>query len=557
MRIWRGNAHRKRYRQITRVLARHGLGYLAGVLGLERFVPLHRGLLGVPSREEPYTRPEHLRMALEELGTTFIKLGQILSTRPDLLPPEYIAELEKLQDAAPPVPWVQVKQVLEAELGRPVEEVFAHIQPVPLAAASIGQAHAATLRDGTEVVVKVRRPGVVEQVDTDLDILLNLAAAAQRRWKLAEDYDLLGLAQEFAATLRAELDYLREARNAERFAANFLDDPYVHIPRVFRETTTVQVLTLERVHGIKINDLAALQAAGIDRRALAVRTARMLLKMVFEDGFFHADPHPGNLLVEPDGRVALVDFGMVGTVDQRTQEQLVMILLSVTRQDADRLVDTFLELGVLKERLNRGLLRRDLDYIVMRYYGRELGEIDVGQLIQDSLAIVRRHHLQLPSSLSLLLKTVLMSEGLGVQLDPSFNMTSVLVPYARRLVLREYSPLYWAPRIASAGLDALRLGVDLPVQLRRIITELERGDLEIGVRPERFMPLIKELEGLINRLILSIITAALIIGLATVASAYRPPAAEAWVGLAFTAAFVLAGVLGVYLAWTIIRSRKG
>lgn len=549
-------ARRSRARQIAEVLGRHGLGYLVGVLGLERFVPFHRGLLGHPRRAEPYTRPEHVRMALEELGAAWIKLGQILSTRADLLPLEYQVELAKLQDAAPPVPVEAVRQVLEAELGRPPEEVFARFDPTPLAAASIGQAHAATLPGGTEVVVKVRRPGVVEQVEQDLELLLNLAATASRRWELAEEYDLVGLAEEFAQTLRAELDYLREGRNAERFAHNVAGDPTVHIPRVFWEATTSRVLTLERIRGIKINDLAALDAAGVDRSALAEQAAHILLEMVFEDGFFHADPHAGNFFVEPGGRIGLIDFGMVGTVDEPTQERLVELLLAVTSQDPDRLVDAFLDLGVARRRVDRAALRRDLEHLVSRYYGRPIGEITVGPLLADALAIVRRHRLHLPADLALLLKTVVMAEGLAAQLEPSFRLTTVLVPYAERLMLRQYSPLRWARRLGTAGLAAAELGVELPRQVRRLLRELERGGLQIGMRPEGFEPLIGRFERLANRLVLGMLASAFIVGLAVLMAAFHPPGTERLVGPAFGLGFVLAALLGAYLAWTILRSGR-
>ncbi|MBI4493425.1 MAG: AarF/ABC1/UbiB kinase family protein [Chloroflexi bacterium] len=553
----RRESHLHRYRQIADVLARHGLGYLVSVLGLERFVPFHRGLLGHPPRVRAYTRPEHVRMALAQLGATFIKLGQILSSRADLLPPEYQVELARLQDQAPPVPSEAVRAALVAELGRPVDEVFATFDPTPLAAASIGQVHAATLLDGTEVAVKVRRPGVVEQVEQDLEILQNLAVGASRRWELADQYDLVGLAQEFAQTLRAELDYVREGRNAERFADNFRRAPDLHIPRVFWETTTARLLTLERIRGIKIDDLPALQAAGIDRQALAERAARITLKMVFEDGFFHADPHPGNFFVEPDGRIGLVDFGMVGTVDERTQEHLVRLLLAVTSQDTERLVDALLELGVARRRVERDLLRRDLEHLVARYYGLPLGEIALGSLLADALAVVRRHHLQLPPTLALLFKTVVMSEGLGARLDPSFSLTTVLAPYAERLLLRQYSPLVWARRLLQASLDAARLGVESPQQVRRIISELERGGLEVGMRPTGFEPLVRRFERLANRIVLGIIAAAFVNGLAVLTSVYRPPGLEQWAGVIFAGGFLVAAALGAYLAWSILRSGRG
>lgn len=547
---------RVRLRQIADVLARHSLGYLADVLGLERFVPFPRGLLGHPPEPAASTRPAHVRMALEELGATFIKLGQILSTRADLLPPDYQAELAKLQDAAPPVSAEVVQQLLAEELGRPAHQVFARFDPVPLAAGSIGQAHAASLPDGTEVVVKVRRPGVVEQVESDLEILQNLAAAAARRWELADEYDVVGLAQEFAQTLRAELDYLREASNAERFAAMFADEPAVHIPRVFWETTTSRVLTLERLRGIKVDDVAALDRAGIDRAELARHAARILLEMVFEAGFFHADPHPGNFFVEADGRIGIIDFGMVGTVDERTREQLIGVLLAVTSQDAERLVDAFLELGVARRRVDRERLRRDLEHLIARYYGRPLGEIPLGAVLADALAVVRRHRLQLPSNLALLVKTIVMNEGLGARLDPSFRLTEALAPYAQRLVLRQYSPVFWARRLGQASLEAARLGVELPHRARRLIGELERGELEVAMRPSGFEPLVRHFERLANRIVLGVVAAASINALAILLTVYPPPGWQQLAGAAFALGFVAAGLLGIYLAWTILRSGR-
>lgn len=552
----RKNAHLRRYRQIAEVLVRHGLGFIVGIVGLERFLPFPRGLLGLPAPPGAPSPPARLRMALEELGTTFIKLGQILSTRADLLPPDYQTELARLQDQAPPVPTEIIRDILTEELGRPIEEVFASFDPVPLAAASIGQVHGATLRDGTEVVVKVRRPGVAEQVQEDLEILQNLAATASRHWEPAEEYDVVGLAQEFAQTLDAELDYLREGRNAERFAANFAGDKVLHVPRVFWDATTSRVLTLERIRGIKINDTRALREAQVDRALLAERAAKIILQMVFEDGFFHADPHPGNFFIEPGGRIGLVDYGMVGTVDERTQRQLVEILLAVASEDADRVVDELFALGVARLRATRSVLRRDLDHLFARYYGRSFEEIEIGPLLDDMLGLIRRHHLHLPPSLALLMKTFVMNEGLGRQLDPSFALTTVLVPYAQRLILRQYSPALWAKRLGRASLDAARLGVELPEQLRRIIGEVERGGLEVGMRPEGFDPLVSRLERLGNRIILGIIAAAFVNGLAVLMSVYRPPGWDQWAGAVFGMGFLFAAVLGIYLAWSILRSGR-
>lgn len=550
-------SHLNRYRQIAEVLLHHGMGYLVNTLGLKRFVPFRGELHKFERPGKHHTNPEHVRLAFEELGATFIKLGQILSTRADILPPEYITELAKLQDQAPPVDSAAIEEVIVKELGCPIEKVFATFDPVPVAAASIGQAHAATLRDGTEVIVKVRRPGVVEQVDEDLEIIQHLAATASRRWEFADHYDLPGLAQEFAHTLRAELDYIREGRNAERFAVNCADEPFsIHIPEVYWETTTARVLTLERIRGIKINDLAALDAAGIDRPALAERAARVILKMILEDGFYHADPHPGNFFIEPDGRIGLIDYGMVGIVDERTQEQLVDIFLSITNQDSERLVDTMLMLGFTRQRVDREHMQRDLEHLLSQYYGKAFGEIDMGPVISEALSVVQRHHLQLPSNLALLLKTLLMDEALGTMLDPSFNMTGMLEPYSKRLVLRQYSLDYWWRNLSKAGVDAARLGLELPQQLRRLMSDLERGNIEVGVKADTLTPIINDVKLLVNRLVLGIIAAAFIIGVAILLVVYHPVVGLWWVGVLFFIGFTFAFALGVYLALVIIRSRK-
>ncbi len=548
------HTHRERYRQIAHALARHGLGYLVGMLGLERFVPFHKGLLNHPRRAQPYTRPEHVRMALEELGATFIKLGQILSTRNDLLPPAYLAEFAKLQDAAPTIPLETAQETIRTELGQPIEAIFATFDPTPLGAASIGQAHAATLLDGTEVVVKIRRPGIVEQVEEDLEILQHLALTASRRSELASQYDLVGLAQEFAETLRAELDYVREGRNAERFAANFSSDATVHIPRIFWEVTTMRVLTLEHICGIKINDLTALDAASIDRAVVAERAGRIILKMVFEDGFFHADPHPGNFFIEPGGRIGLIDFGMVGIIDERTQEHLVKLLLAVTSQDADRLVDAFLELGMTQQQVDRSLLGHDLEHLVSRYSGQSLGDIKLGQLLQEMLSIVRRYHLRLPTNLALLIKTIMMNEGLGMQLDPTFRLTTVLVPYAQRLLLRQYSPRFWTKRLGQAGMDAAWFGTELPQQLRRLLGELERGTLTMNMRPTDVESVVRRFERLGNRIIVGIVLAAFIIGLEMLMASYHPLGWNQWAF--FVIGFAFAGALGVYLAWSMLHAKR-
>lgn len=534
---------RDRQREIAEVLGRHGMGYLVSIVGLGRAVPFERGLLGHRRRAEPYTRPEHVRLALEELGTTFLKLGQILSTRADLVSPEYQAEFAKLQDEAPPVGPEIVREVLDDELGG--EAAFAAFDVDPLAVASIGQAHAATLHDGTEVVVKIRRPGVVAQVQQDLEILQDLAARASRRWEAAASYDLVGLADEFAQTLRAELDYLQEGRNAERFAANFAGDAEVAVPRVFWDTTTARVITLERMRGIKISDLDALDAAAVDRRALAQRATRVIAQMVFEDGFFHADPHPGNFFIQPGGRIAIIDFGMVGTADDRLREQLAQLLGALAREDPERTTDALLTLGISRGPVNRRRLRDDVAELLSRYSGRGIAEIAVGPAIGDMMSIVRRHHLRVPRDLALLLKMIVMDEGMAAQLDPQFRLGEVLGPYATRLMAAQLSPAALARRLQRAGIDVAQLGRELPEQLHRLVGLLDAGGPELHLRADELDPLIARLERVGNRLVAGMLAAALLEALAELTTGH-PPRWLNWQSPWLPAGVAAAGTLAAY-----------
>jgi ubiquinone biosynthesis protein len=551
-----GTSHRIRYRQVAEVLARHGLGYLLGQLGLERLVPFHRGLLGHPRRAEPYTRPEHLRMALEDLGPAFIKLGQLLSTRADLLPPEHRAELAKLLDQAPPVPTADVAAVIEAELGEPPDRVFAWFDPTPLAAASIGQAHLARAHCGLEVVVKVRRPRVVEGVEEDLAVIQGLARMASRHAARTFGHDLEALTAEFASVLRSELDYVREGESAERFARNFAGSPEVHIPAVLWEATTHRVLTLERISGIRIDDAEGLARAGVDPHELAVRAAHVILKMVFEDGFFHADPHPGNFFMEAGGRLGLIDFGMVGALDRDTQDRLAELMDAITSTDPDRLADAFLDLGAVRGPVDRAELGRDLGRPVAAYAGKPLGELPVGETIGQALDVARRHRIVLPTNLALLFKAFIVADGVARSLDPSFQLAAVMAPYAKSLAVRRYAPSVLAPRLRQAGSELVRLLERSPRQVRRLLDDLERGGLEVGVRPVAFEPVLGRLEALANRVVLAVVAAAFVNGLAVLMTFYHPAGWGRWIGAAFAVGVAVAFGAGGYLAWTMVRGSR-
>jgi ubiquinone biosynthesis protein len=377
---------------------------------------------------------QYTRVALEELGPTAIKLGQILSTRNDVLPPDWQHELTRLQDAAPPVPPDAVRATIVEELRRPLTELFDSFVDAPLACASIGQVHTATLPDGTDVVVKVRRPGVVEEIELDLDVITSVVALLSRSSRHVRSLDAMDLVEQFATTLRHELDYELEAKNVERFAANFAGDIDIRIPVVYHELSTARVLTLERLRGLKIDDLDALAAAGIDRVALAQRATSLVLRSVFEHGFFHADPHPGNFFVEPDGRIGLIDFGMVGEVDAATRVALTSVLVALVTTDAAPLVEGSALLGISRETTDTEALAADLNELIATDLSKPLGELSLGHLLTSILAVVRRHHLRFPSNLALLAKTIGMCEGLAAHLDPQFRMTEAIAPYVAQLL---------------------------------------------------------------------------------------------------------------------------
>ena len=544
----------RRYQKVVRVLAQHGFGYLVTQLGLGHLVPRRLGLAFAEPGEKPYTTAEHLRLALEELGATFVKLGQILSTRADLLPPDFITELSRLQDAVPPEPYPAIEALMMRELGKSIPEVFARFDREPIGSASLGQVHAARLLTGEEVVVKVQRPGVERTVEEDIAILSDAARLAATRTIWGEIYDLPALVEEFASTIREELDYYREGRNADRIAHNFTGHEGLRVPRVNWAYTTRRVLTMERIYGAKINDVEALQKAGVDRCQLARVGANMIVKMVLEDGFFHADPHPGNFLVRAGPVIGMLDYGMVGELGESTRQTLLQLFLAVIDHDMDRVVDQLSDLGIAGSQVQMTRLKGDLDHLISHYYGRPLKEIDVGRMLEEALDAARRHRLQVPPRLALLGKTLSMHEGLARQLDPQFNLVEVLAPYARRLAMEAYSPSRWARVLLPTLSDLSRLAVSLPRRLDRLSAQAERGQLSVNMRVFEAEQYLADLNRMANRLIVGMLTASFIVGLAILLGATQPRPIAQLFGWIIGAGFLASSVLGMWLLLAIWRS---
>ena len=566
------SARRDRFRDIVETLTRHGLGFALGNLGLDRLRSAN-GTPG-PSGRPPrgVSLPVRVRLALEDLGAVYVKFGQIVSTRTDVLPPEYATELAKLQDASPPIAAAEVRAVIAEELGTAADRLLDSLDDTPLATGSIGQVHcgriardaeddvsgaSGTAADGgrlIDVVVKVRRPGVVAQINEDLEIMAELAKRAERASTRAAGVHLEALVDEFSQTLRAELDYLQEARNAEHFAANFAGDGRVHIPRVFWDTTTSRVLTLERIRGIKVNDAAALREAGIEAGDLARQAFSILLKMVFEDGFFHADPHPGNFFVEADGRLGIIDFGMVGHISDSTRDQLVRMLLAIVEQDAARLTTALVRMCGAQANGGFGQLQSDVGRLVDRYAGRPLAEIPIVAVLSELAALLRHYRLRLPRETALLLKMLVMADGLGKQLDPGFELTTQLAPFTQKIILGSLSPEALAERLKKLGREALRLGTDAPDILRRVVEVLERGGIDIHFRADELDRLMDKADKTGNRIVAGLITAALINAVGELVSV-QPDRWKKWPKTLFTAGIGGVGALGAYLALS-SRHRK-
>ncbi len=548
-----------RLREIAEVLLRNGLGFLAEQLDLTRFLPPWRQRAAVDTRAEQRTVPERVRLTIEQLGPTFIKLGQILSTRPDLLPPDYIDELSKLLDTAPPVPSTEILAELERDLGASPTQLFKHFELEPIASASIGQAHRAVLQNGERVIVKVQRPGIQRIVEADLDLLARQARFLENRLALAREYRIAALVDEFSRTLRDELDYTHEGRNTDRLRRNGQRDPRVLVPRVYWDLSTRHVITLQELHGIKLTDLALLRAEGHDLAAIAEAIVDIYLRQVFVDGFFHADPHPANILVCEE-RIGFVDCGMVGYLTPQTKDLLADLLVSLLNQDVGQVAQSVIRLGAMDQPGDVQDLHRDIQRLFVRYYGLALDEVRLDESLSDLMTVAFRHRIHLPADLTILARAVAVLEGVARTLDPDFVLVEKAQPFVMQLVRDRLSLRKWSQRAISALRDVDQLVQILPRRLEALSSQLEQGNMTVGIDIRRLQTVLARLDRVANRLSFSILVAALIIGSGLIilagedASIWRIPFTDIALPIA-QISFMIATVLAAWLLLSIIRSK--
>lgn len=541
-----------RTREIVTVLLNHGFGDVVERLRLLHYLRWWRRVV-LRRKEVPpaLTVYQRIRMALEELGPAFVKFGQVMSTRPDLVPAPLIAELERLQEHVAPFSGDEARRLLEEEMGAPVNQLFARFEPRPMAAGSLGQVHRAWDFDGTPLAVKIRRPNAVRDIERDLSLMAELALMIERHLPEAEVFDPSGLVAQFARTIRRELNFNREARTMDEFRRMFRSDATLRIPLVKWDRTTEAVVTMEFMEGLKINDRAALCDAGLDPVAIAANGARIFMRMSFEYGLFHGDPHPGNMRILQSGVIGLIDFGMVGRLEDEKREQLVDLFVAVTRGDARSCVDQVLVVGKPFRPIDRPLLQSDVRDFIDGFYGLPLENINVGRMLSEFVAILSNHSIRYPSDLMLLIRAIITLEGVGRELDPEFNLAIHLAPLVEDLVRERYNPQRMASRVVGDARMLLGVLHDLPIHVGKTLAKLSRDDLRIHLEHRHLEHLITEVDRSSNRIVIGMVMSALIVASALI---IRSTGSAAW--WISVPTFVLSSLLGIWLIYGIFRSGR-
>jgi ubiquinone biosynthesis protein len=555
--IGRTYRHLNRYRQILAVFLSYGFGDLLDLLKLDQYIEAGIKLI---SRERAapanrYSRAVRIRMAIEELGPTYVKFGQILSTRPDLIPMDLVNELARLQDNVPPCGFDEISAVVEKELGVGPDEAFAEFESEPLASASIGQVHRAVLEGGDPVAVKIQRPGMKKIIEVDLEIMLHLATLMERHIEEFAFYRPVKIVEEFARALEKEIDYTLEAASMERVASYYVDDPDVYIPKVYRQATTSKVLVMEFVDGIKISDIDKLKGNGLNLKTITRKGADFYLDQIFKHGFFHADPHPGNIYILPGEVICLFDFGMMGTVDLHTREDFVDLIDNVVHKRATKTIRVLLKLTEWDHEPDMRRLEKDATEFMESYLFKSLQEIQIGKLLNRLMDLASRHRLRIPPDTFLMMKALATIEGVARMLDPEFDMTSRTVPFIEGVKLARFRPERITEDILRFGSEMLHFLDRFPKDLLQITRQIRRQKLVVRFVNEGQDDLIAAHHQISNRIAFSIIIAALLVGSALIVISKTPPLFYG-ISLIGIIGFLFAAVMGIWLLIAIIRKGR-
>jgi ubiquinone biosynthesis protein len=547
-----------RLSEIAQVMVRHGFGYFIEAHKLSDLLPGRSAdLSGAADPGASSARGQHLREVLDELGPTFVKFGQLLSTRPDVVPPDIVVELRGLQDDVRPFPFEQAERVIEEELGNTLERLFLDFEPAPVAAASIGQVHRATLPNGRRVAVKVQRPGAPQKIEADLGLLYQAARLAHERIRALDFVDTRQLVDEFARSIRKELDYRQEGRNAQNFHRHFAGDPHVHVPKVYWQYTRPRVLTLEWIDGIQLADVDMVTTTLEERREIAYRITEAWMAMIFRHGFFHGDPHPANILLPTEaGTIGLVDFGAVGTLTDDDMSKLTGLFIDAANENIDQLPKRLADLGVRYPKEREGEFLAELRELYYRYYGSSLSEVDPIQVIREGFQLIYSMNLHLPARFLLLDRTLATLASVGGELYPDFNVFEVARPYARDLMLDRFAPHRIARRARREAISYAQVLAEAPHQFHDFMEEIRDGQIEVGFVHKGLDDLLAKLDTLFNRIVVAMIVVGGLIGSSLIGIFATAGPQVLGINVISIGGFALSAVLGIWLLWGVVRSGR-
>lgn len=551
----------RRLQEIINVFIKHGFGQLVEQLNLGKFVPFKKRIrdIGKWSSAQTLSPQERLRIAFEELGPTFIKLGQLFASRPDIVGVNWAEEFKKLQDQVPAFDFEEVKRVIEKELKRELEEIFISFNPEPLGSASIAQVHEAVLKDGREVIVKVRRPRLKEQILLDLNILQGIAKLMEKYIPESKLFDPSGVVSEFSKSLLKEIDFRKEATNALVFRDNFKDCEFVFIPTVYRELTTERVLVMERIRGERIDNVEYLQSRGLDPKRILEALIYAYFLQIFKHGFFHGDPHPGNILVTEEGKIAFVDFGIIGRIDEDFIEAYTNVAVAIVKHDIDLLINEYLKLGILPDEVDienlRRELRKEIDEILFPIYNYKLGEIEISEVIDSIMKTALRYRFRLLPELLLIDKVLIMIEGLTRELCPQKSIIELVKPYVEELIAERIKPEFILRKTQRVLEEAKAAFENIPAQLKIILKKLVSDKFTLRMTISNINEIVKDLDRASNKIAFSLIVSAMILS-SSIMYAFEVKPLINGISLFGLVTSIIAFLLGIWLIISIIRSGK-